>query len=198
MKRIGVFNHVSVDGFFAGPKGEIDWFKDIKKDKAYDAFMHQSSGSENTIVMGHTTYEMMKSYWPTPAAIKADPAMAKVMNNSRKIVFSKKMKSAKEGPNWKNITLLNDIKPGEIMKLKKEAGMTILGSGTIVQQFANLGLIDDYMLAVVPVILGKGKPLFGDVNQMNLELGDSKSFKNGMLIQFYTRAKTTKRKKKTK
>jgi dihydrofolate reductase len=190
MKKLTVFNHVSIDGFFAGPKGEIDWFTVIKKDAKYDAYVNESSKAGATLVLGHTTYEMFKSYWPTPDAIKADPGMAKVMNNSPKIVFSKKMKSVEEEPNWKNITLFHEIDKKEIMNLKgKSKSMTILGSGTIVQQFANLGLIDEYTLLVVPIVLGEGKSLFAEVKEMNLELVEARSFKNGIISLKYKAGK---------
>ena len=130
---------------------------------------------------------MMKSYWPTPDAIKNDPGMAKVVNNSQKIVFSKTLKSVEEGPNWKNIKLFHEIKPEEIIKLKEQGGedFTILGSGSIVQQFANLGLIDEYQLVIVPIILAAGKPLFKNVKKMNLKLLEARSFKNGIVLLHY-------------
>ncbi|MDO8726680.1 MAG: dihydrofolate reductase family protein [Candidatus Methanoperedens sp.] len=104
MRKISVFNHVTVDGFFAGPNGEIDWFKIIKKDDEWDKYTHeQSAKSGNTLIFGHTTYEMMKSYWPTPDAIKNDMGMAQVVNNNQKIVFSKTLRNVEEGPKWKNI-----------------------------------------------------------------------------------------------
>lgn len=185
MRKISVFNHVTVDGFFAGPHGEIDWFKVIKKDDEYDAYTHRQSKSSNTLIFGHTTYEMMKSYWPTPDAIKNDPGMAKVVNNNPKIVFSKTLESVEEGPNWKNIRILHEIRPEEILKLKEKEDITILGSGTIVQQFANLGLIDEYQLVIAPVILGAGKYLFKDVKKMNLKLVDTRTFKNGIVLLTY-------------
>ncbi len=185
MRKITVFNHVTVDGFFAGPNGEIDWFKVIKKDDEWDKYTHEQSKSGSTLMFGHTTYEMMKSYWPTPDAIRNDPDMAKVVNNSPKIVFSKSLQRVEEGPNWKNITLFHEIKQEEILKLKEEADMTILGSGAIVQQFANLNLIDEYALVVVPVILGAGKPLFKDVKNMNLKLLEARAFKNGIVLLRY-------------
>src|ERR1700720_2868267 len=140
MKSLGVFDFVSVDGFFAGPHGEIDWFKAISHDEEYERFMHQQSKSESTLIFGRTTYEMMKSFWPTPDAIKSDPAMAKSVNHSPKLVFSKTLKSVEEGPDWKSITLSADIKSEKIkqMKAEKGDGFTILGSGSIIQQFANL------------------------------------------------------------
>ena len=188
MIKIGVFNYVSVDGFFAGPLGEIDWFKAIKKDNEFDAYTHeQSSKSGNTLIFGHTTYEMMKSYWPTPDAIKNDPSMARVLNTGPKIVFSKMLENAEEGPNWKNIRIFHEINPEEIIKLKKQEGkdFTIIGSGTIVQQLANLGLIDEYQIVIVPVILGAGKSLFKNVEMMNLRLIEAKAFKNGLVLLKY-------------
>jgi dihydrofolate reductase len=192
MRKISVFDHVSVDGFFAGPHGEIDWFKITKKDDEYEKHTHEQSRSGDTLIFGRTTYEMMKSYWPTPDAIKNDPDMAKVMNNSPKIVFSKTLKRVEEGPNWKNIKLLHEIKPEEIVRLKEQGakGITILGSGTIVQQFTNLGLIDEYLLVIVPIILGSGKPLFQDVGKMNLKVAEARAFKNGLVVVKYRPAKS--------
>jgi dihydrofolate reductase len=188
MRKISVFNHVSVDGFFAVPHGEMDWFMGIKKDEEYEAHTHeQSSRSGNTLIFGHTTYEMMKSYWPTLDAIRNDQDMARIVNNSPKIVFSKKLKKVEEMANWKNIKLFHEIKLEEIIKLKEEAGedFTILGSGSIVQQFANLGLIDEYQLVVVPVVLGAGKPLFKNVKKMNLKLLEARAFNNGVVLLRY-------------
>ena len=186
MGTISTFTHISIDGYFAGPNGEIDWFKAIERDDEYDAYTHQqASSSRNTILMGRTTYEMMKSYWPTPGAIKADPEMAAVMNESPKVVVSKSLKSVEEGPNWKNVRLLRDVTRDEIAKLKSESDVTILGSGSIVQQLSNLDLIDDYQLVCVPIILGAGKSLFHDVRKKQLKLRESKSFGNGIVVANY-------------
>ncbi|MDQ6799288.1 MAG: dihydrofolate reductase family protein [Acidobacteriota bacterium] len=185
MKTISVFNHVTLDGFYAGPDGEIDWFKSIKKDPALDKYLHGQSQGGSSLMMGRTTYAMMKSYWPTPEAIKSDPEMARVMDHGRKVVFSKTLKKVEEGPNWKNITLVHDIDRKQILKLKEKDDFTILGSGSIVQQLANLGLIDAYQLVVVPIVLGAGKPLFKDVRATNLKLVEEKSFKNGLVVLKY-------------
>jgi len=186
MKSLGVFDFVSVDGFFAGPHGEIDWFKAISHDEQYERFMHQQSKSGSTLMFGRTTYEMMKSYWPTPDAIKNDPHMAAVMNNSPKVVFSKTLKTVEEGQNWKNVTLSRQIRHDAILELKRKSGITVLGSGSIVQQLANLGLIDEYQLVVVPLVLGSGKRLFEDVKKIDLRLEDSRAFANGIVVMTYT------------
>lgn len=182
MKTISVFNHVSLDGYFAGPNGESDWFHETGKDDEYETYIHQQSTAGNTLLFGRTTYEMMKSYWPTPDAIKTDPAMAEVMNDSPKIVFSKTLPGVEEGPHWKNVTLRREIDRDEIVELKKKTDVTILGSGSIVRQLTNLGLIDEYHLVVVPVVLGSGKSLFEDVRMTKLKLEDSRKFANGLVV----------------
>jgi dihydrofolate reductase len=114
--------------------------------------------------------------------------MAGRMNRSPKIVFSKTMKPEKDGPVWKNVKVIPELTPEEILSLKKqgEGAMTILGSGTIVRQLSNLGLIDEYQLMVVPVLLGDGKYLFKDVNRMNMKLAGTRVFKkSGRVLLTY-------------
>jgi len=184
--KTGVFIHVSADGFFAGPDGEIDWFNEIEQDKEWEKYSHdQAQAGKKILVLGRKTYDMMKSFWPTPKAIEMDPQMARVVNESQKIVFSKTLKNVEEGPNWKNIRLYHEINPDEIKKLKENNNMTILASGSIIQQFANLGLIDEYSLMVFPMILGKGKLLFENVKRMNLRLLESRQFGNGVVLLRY-------------
>jgi dihydrofolate reductase len=185
MGAIHVFNHISIDGFFAGPNGEIDWFYAVPHDDEWHRYTHSQAGTGSTLIFGRSTYELMKSFWPTEEAIKMDPGMANSVNNSPKIVFSKTLKSIEEFPNWKNIRLMNEINKDEITKIKKEEDITILGSGSIIRQLANLELIDEYFLVVVPVILGAGKSFFKDVKKTNLELVDVKSFNNGIVLFHY-------------
>jgi len=190
MARLTAFNHVTVDGFFAGPNGEIDWFKAIAKDDEYEAYTQEGASFGNSLVFGRTTYEMMKSYWPTPDAEANDPEMTRVMRNSPKIVFSKTLQNVVEESNWKNVTLLHEIDSAAIRKLKEKPGadLTILGSGSIVQQLANLGLIDEYDLLTVPIVLGTGKPLFKGLKEKSLNLLEARPFKNGIAVLKYSPA----------
>jgi len=167
---------VTVDGFFAGPNGEIDWFNTDEQSKSGD-----------TVIFGRVTYELMASYWPTPDAMKNDLVAAGIMNSILKIVFSKTLQDVEERPHWKNIQLSHEIEPEEIVKLKKQEGrdIAIIGSGSIVQPFANLGLIDEYRLVVNPLTLGSGKYLLKDVKRMNLKLLDTRTFRNGNVLLYY-------------
>jgi dihydrofolate reductase len=126
----------------------------------------------------------MASYWPSPKALKDDPIIAKGMNSSPKIIFSRTLEKA----DWNNTRLIKEDLPGEVRKLKQQPGegLTILGSGTIVSQLAQHGLIDEYQILVNPIVLGKGKTMFEGVkDRLNLKLTQTKSFGNGNILLSY-------------
>jgi dihydrofolate reductase len=124
---------------------------------------------------------------PTPEALKNDPTVAKGMNSSPKIVFSRTLDKA----DWANTRLVKDDMLDEIRKLKKESGpdLTILGSGSIVAQLAQAGLIDEYQIMLNPVVLGKGKTMFAGIrDKLALKITDSRSFANGNVLLRYVPA----------
>jgi len=179
---------VSLDGYFAGPKGDISWHN---TDEEFGKFADEQTAMFGTQIYGRITYQAMASYWPTADAIKNDPVVAKLMNTTPKIVFSKTLKNVKETENWKNIKLFKNINPEEIKKLKIQKGrdIVVFGSGTIVQQFTNLGLIDEYWIMINPVVLGKGKLLFKNIkDKLNLKLLKTRTFKNGNILLYYKQA----------
>ena len=185
MRKLVAFTIVSLDGYFAGPNGEIDWFK--TSDDEDNAFAHEQADPASTLIFGRTTYEMMKSFWPAPFAIQGDPVIAGVMNNAQKIVFSRTMKPEEDGPVWKNVRVIREMSAESIQHLKEEPGgdMVILGSGSIVRQLANLGLIDEFGLLVNPIVLGAGKYLFKDMKKMNLKLLETRGFGSGKVFLKY-------------
>jgi dihydrofolate reductase len=185
MRKIIVFNLVTVDGFFAGLKGEIDWHN---YDDEMGAYSLEQLRSLSALMFGRTTYEMMARYWPTTEGIKGEPAVAGIMNSIQKIVFSRTLKPVKDGPVWKNVRVLHEIRPEEIVKMKQQQGrdIAIFGSGTISQQFTNLGLIDEYRLIVNPLLLGSGKLLFDSIkDRHSLKLQSTIVFKNGNVLLRY-------------
>jgi dihydrofolate reductase len=181
MGRLSVFNFVTLNGFFEGPKGDISWHRHGAEENAY-AVDGLKSGS--TLLFGRVTYEMMAGYWPTPLAMKNDPVVAEGMNNAEKIVFSRTLKKVE----WSNTRLVKDNIAEEVKKLKQEPGknMTVLGSGSIVTQLAQLGLIDEYQIMVDPVLLGDGTPIFKGIKQtLNLKLTATKTFRSGVILLSY-------------
>jgi dihydrofolate reductase len=183
--KIVVFNMLTLDGYYTGEDGDISWHN---ADAEFGEFANEQTAEFGTQLYGRVTYELMESYWPTPEAIKSDPIVARLMNTTPKIVFSKTLAEVKETENWKNVTLYNKIEPSKIRELKKESTrpMAIFGSGTLVQEFMALGLIDEYRLMINPVILGKGKPLFQNIKAtLKLKLLKTRVFKNGNILLYY-------------
>lgn len=185
MRKIIVFNNVTLDGFMAGPNGELDWA--IRDDEVTE-YSKEGQGSTDKFLFGRVTYDMMASFWPTPAGKSANPVFAEALNNSPKIVFSSTLKKA----DWQNTEVVKELTKDAILKLKQQSGknMLMFGSGTIVEQLTNLRLIDEYQLMVNPVILGKGKPLFKDIKgKVDLKLVKTKTFSNGIVLLQYQPAK---------
>jgi len=179
MEKIIVSNYVTIDGFFAGPNGEIDWFV---WDEETAEYSKELLGSIGTILFGRVTYELMASYWPT--ATTEDPVITEYMNNSPKIVFSHTLEKA----DWKNTRLVKEINQEQILSMKKQPGkdMVIYGSGSLVSIFTQSGLIDDYRIFVNPVVLGSGKPLFKGLNErLKLKLLGTKTFHCGVVLLHY-------------
>lgn len=184
MGKLGVFNFVTLNGYFKGPKGDISWHKHGAEESEYAA---EGSSSGSTLLFGRVTYEMMASYWPTPDAMKNMPDVAPGMNNSDKIVFSRTLKKA----GWNNTRLVKDNMVEEIKKLKKAGkDMTLLGSGSIITQLAEHGLIDEYQIMVDPVALGDGTPMFkGLKHPLDVKLTNTKTFKSGVVLLCYESTK---------
>ncbi len=183
MRKVVMLNRISLDGFFAGPNGEIDWFiHDPDVDRAAHEMMHP-----DTVLFGRLTYQMFESYWPPvaqdPNAPKEARTLANELNQMTKVVFS----NCLEAVAWVNSELVKGAVTKQVRGLKQGDGhdITIFGSGSIVQQLANEGLIDEYLLIVTPVVLGTGKPLFKDVKKLNLELVETREFDSGNVLLHY-------------
>ena len=184
MARLAVFNSVSLDGYFTDAKGDMSWLHNTQPDAAWDAWVAGNAKGGGTLVFGRVTYEMMAGYWPTPMAAKNTPTVAEHMNRLSKIVFSRTLDKA----SWNNTRLIKGDMVAEVRKLKKDSGndMVILGSGNIISQLAQEGLIDEYQIVVTPVVLGKGRTIFdGLTKRLPLKLTKSQAFGNGNVVLVY-------------
>jgi dihydrofolate reductase len=181
MRKIIVQEMITVDGFFAGPKGEIDWHH---VDAEFNEHSVEFLNTIDTLMFGRITYDLMASYWPTPEGLKDDPIIAEKMNSLSKIVFSKTLAKA----TWNNSKMFSEINAEEIKKMKEVSGkdIAIFGSGIIVTALTELGLIDEYRFIVNPVILGKGKTLFANLEKKpGLKLLKTHEFKSGNVSLSY-------------
>jgi|HubBroStandDraft_2_1064218.scaffolds.fasta_scaffold75629_2 dihydrofolate reductase len=182
MRKVVVFNMVSLDGYFVDGRGDMSWAH--KNDEEWNTFVSGNASGNGVLLFGRVTYDMMASYWPSPMALKNSPAVAKGMNEMPKIVFSRTLDKV----TWNNTKLLKGDLATEVRKLKRESGpdMVILGSGSIVSQLAEENLIDEYQLATSPIVLGKGRTLFeGVTKKLNLKLTQSRTFGNGTVFACY-------------
>jgi dihydrofolate reductase len=181
MRKLIVFNLMTLDGYIAGPDGDISWHM---VDQEFEELAIAAANSGNILIFGRITYELMASFWPTEEALRTDPVVAKGMNSAEKIVFSRTLDKA----GWNNTRLVKQDLIGEVRKLKQQQGkdLTILGSGTIVSQLAQEGLIDRYEILLYPVVLGKGKTMFeGLKRRLNLKLTGTRIFGNGNVLLTY-------------
>lgn len=179
MRKIIVSNFVSLDGFIAGPHGEIDWF--VWNDETAAA-SKALLGSIDTILFGRVTYELMAAFWPT--ATTEDPVITTAMNNLKKIVFSWTLQTV----DWQNAELSSTNLADAVTELKRQPGkdLAIFGSGSIVAKLTQLRLIDEYRLFVNPLLLGSGKGQFSVLEKhLDLKLLESRTFATGVVMLQY-------------
>ena len=186
MRKIISFMHISLDGFVAGPNGEMDW---IKVDEEIFDYVGKRISEGDTALYGRVTYQMMESYWPTagnePDASKHDIEHSKWYRKVHKLVVSKTMKDA----GLTNTTIISDNLSDRINEIKQQPGPDILlfGSPTATHSLIQLNLIDGYWLFVNPIILGRGIPLFVDIkDKIKLKLLTTRQFTCGVTELNYT------------
>ena len=183
MRKLIVFNSVTADGYFTDKNNDMSWAH-RQADPEWNEFVAENAKSGGELVFGRVTYEMMKSFWPTPMAAQQFPDVAKGMNELPKVVFSKTMDEA----TWNNTRLIKGDLENEVRKLKDESGdqLVVMGSGTIVSQLTQAGLVDEYQMVLNPVVLGEGRTMFEGVKDKRpLKLTNTRTFKNGNVLLKY-------------
>lgn len=181
MRKLILFNMITLDGFFEGANKELDWHQ---VDEEFNEFANEQLLSADMLLFGRVTYQLMASYWTTQTAIKNDPIIAAKMNSIPKIVFSKTLEKAE----WNNTRMLKENIEDEIVKLKQQPGKNIFifGSANLASTLRKLNLIDEYRIMINPIILGKGNPLFRNENgKLVLKLIKTKAFDSGNVLLYY-------------
>jgi dihydrofolate reductase len=197
MRRLVMFNRVSADGYFAAQDGKLDW---VVPEREIDKAAASAIDAFDTVLLGRRTYEMFASFWPKalddpksapdPHGRERTPemrAMAVMLNEATKLVFSKTLKEA----TWKNSHVIPEFNAREIEALKKQPGkdMIIFGSGSIVTQLAEHNLIDEYQFVVQPILLGSGKTLINDGSRRSkINLQEAKGYQSGNVMLRYVRS----------
>ncbi|GAB3956094.1 dihydrofolate reductase family protein [Spirosoma harenae] len=187
MGKLVLFMHTSLDGFVAGPAGEMDWIH--VDDEIFD-YGESKIYATDTALYGRVTYQMMESYWPTaadePDASKHDINHSAWYKKAHKLVLSKSLNA----DDFTNTTVLSDNLAEQLSAYKQqsEKDIIIFGSPTAAHSLMAENLIDAYWLNVNPVILGEGMPVFKQAqDRIGLRLVDSHTFSSGVICLQYER-----------
>ena len=178
MRKLIMWNVISLDGYFEGEKAWDLEFHDLAWGKELEDFSIEQLKSADLIIYGEKTYKGMAEYWS-----EAEGETADYLNKIPKVVYSTTLKTA----HWNNTTIVKDA-VAEIPKLKQEGdgNMFVFGSGILSESLMKANLFDEYRLCVVPVFLGKGRRLFNEgLPYQKLKLLETRSLKTGGVILMY-------------
>jgi dihydrofolate reductase len=185
MRSLIFFMHASLDGFVAGPNGEMNWI--TVNDEIFD-FVDTMTPTADTALYGRVTYEMMEAYWPEagkqPNASKHTKEHSVWYSKVTKVVLSKTM--SEEG--LVNTTVISDDLADNINKIKNQEGKNILifGSPRASHSLLREGLVDEFWIFLNPILIGQGIPLFKDVPEITkLNLIETKTFACGVIALRY-------------
>ena len=182
MRTLYAFNMMTLDGFFSGPSGEIDWHN---VDAEFGRFAEEQLAQTGILVFGRRTYELMAGYWTTKETIEGDPGTAGPMNDMEKIVVSTTLREA----DWQNTRVVSGAVVEELSRLKQAEGkdIAIFGSAELLAALQPAGVIDELRIMVNPVVLGGGVPLFKEeAGRLALKLEKSRQFKSGNVLLTYS------------
>lgn len=185
MRKVVLYMFTTLDGLIAGPNGE---FLDYAPSDEEMAFANQFFGTADGILFGRTVYEGFVSYWdaldPTdPSVSKADIEFAGIFRGMTRVVFSRTLEDVGDGA-----ILIRDDIAAQVSKLKQEPGrdLLLICGPELLSTLVGLGLVDEFRILVRPVTLGRGKALFGDVQEtLQLELLSTRVFESGVVMHHY-------------
>ncbi len=184
MRKLVSLIHLSLDGFCAGPNGEMDW---ITLNPAIFEDADRVIATAGAAVYGRTTYGMMRGYWPTVLDDDKAPedrrAHARWVEAAEKITFSRTLESS----DWNNVHLKQDVKDIEALKRQPGKNLLIFGSPGLVRSFQALNVIDEYWMFLNPVLLGAGMRFFDGAHKMRFRIADTKRFEGDVMRFHYIR-----------
>lgn len=184
MRRITAFVFTTLNGYYKGSNDDTSWHEHGEEGSA---FSESQLERDDILLFGRKTYELMHGFWPTESALQLFPKIAQKMNSSEKWVLSKTLQEAA----WNNTRILSDNAMDEIESWKDKPGknITILGSGSVINQLTARNLIDTYQFLIDPLAIGKGTALFQDLSgKLELTLIRCTPFpKSGAILAEYQR-----------
>lgn len=178
MRRIVVFMQVSLDGYIAGPDGDLSW---NRVDDELHAEFNGVLGGMSAFLQGRVVHELMADHWPTadsdPDATPTVVEFAAIWRDMPKFVYSTTLTTAA----WSTAVVAR-VDRDEVLALKAQPGSDMcLGGADLAASFQALGLVDEYRLYLHPVAIGAGKPLFPPGRHVDLRLVESQPLSNGVV-----------------
>jgi dihydrofolate reductase len=181
MRTLASFILTSLDGFYEGPNGELDW---PIMDEEFNDFAIRQLDEAETLGFGRATYEHMAAHWPTDQAQANDPAITSRMNTKPKLVFSTVLERA----GWANTTIIagEAVEQIETLKTSPSGELLLLGSAHLTAHLAAAGVLDELRIMVCPIAIGQGRSLFeGLKDRLALRTTHVKQFKAGNVLLTY-------------
>lgn len=184
MRKLKLQMQITLDGYVAGPNGELDWIT-FEHDKKRGELVDQIADTSDILLLGQKMTDDFVNYWTSVLDTPESPEypFAKKMVDIPKIVFSKTLKESR----WTNATVESDL-VSTVNRLKSETGRDILvyGGAGFVSSLIKEDLIDDYYLFLNPTAIGKGLEIFG-IGRKVLQLVDCTDFGDGVVVNHYQR-----------
>ena len=180
MARLIMWNLMTLDGFVEGPNRDISWHEDVWGEEL-DRLSTEQLNAAGGLLFGRVTYELMAGHWPN-----ATGAVAEFMNAAPKYVFSRTLQQSA----WNNTRMFSADVVDTVTQLKRDApkDLFLFGSADLASHLIPHGLIDEFRIAVNPIILGGGTPLFKQGDRTKLKLLDSRALSTGIVILRYAPA----------
>jgi dihydrofolate reductase len=187
MRKVILQEFVSLDGLAAGPNNNVDFVPaSTRGDRGFGQEQTALIDEIDTILLGRVTYQLFAGYWPNVTEGDEKP-FADKLNAMRKIVFTTSLDRAPWGT-WDAARIVRTNPAREIATLKQQTGkhLVVWGSISLAQSLINAGLIDEYRLVFCPIVLGSGRPLFGDKDErLDMSLSSAKTFERGAVLLKY-------------
>jgi dihydrofolate reductase len=180
MRKLRVFESISIDGYFTDARGDMSWAHAGREDAEFAEWVSGNASSGGELLFGRKTYQMMEAFWPTSIAAQQMPAVAEGMNAARKYVVSRTVE-----PTWNNTHVLRTELTEAVRNLKASDGpdIALLGSGSVAAQLGEARLVDEYQFVVIPVALGSGRTIY--TTGCTLRLLEQRAFRCGNVVVTY-------------